>query len=696
MQGRYVLVCLFFSLWPWDVLSQHDWQSKAALGTLLYSAHLGSINATIGNGFVATSVGSDTVFLAGVFNGASDTSPSHRARIPGFAAVSFTAAAAENTTDMNHILGFALDLQEASFKRRDLVDAVLIEQRWYASRVRRGLLVVDFCLVANQSNVSLDSSVNIPLQVNTGSFSTDIFPLEIVNISETTLLQRFRTLTPESNFTSVTEICLVQSIVPDILSLSASVPCQKLLFSFATTLDSGDNYESAAVDSFKSAAALSVEDLYQEHVAEWKVLDPTGRITLPATANLTLRQTQNSAMYYLLSSIRADWPFGLSPGGLASNGYNGHTFWDMETWMAPTLLLFYPDLAESMIRYRLQRASGYREKARSYSPPYQGICLAWESAFSGLECCPHNCCASCTREIHINGDFALFARQYYALQNPSSDWLGPLFEFLDGISQFWLSRSTFNPNDGSYSILNVLPPDEYADHAVDSVITNLGASLTLNFTLHLAQSLNISSNPQYAEVASKLRLPFDSSNQRFLEFANYSGQIIKQSDVILMSYPFGFDVPSQVQLNDLTYYTNRTTSSGPAMTWSLTAINYLSLGPKLSQVAEAFFWKSFLPYIRLPFFIWYETPTGGASNFLTGAGGFLQMVPFGYGGLRINSSSGLDLLNHPVMPPEAEEFAINGISIGPCRLSLSFSKNATSKGLHSGVFQSLNSHCTLS
>lgn len=73
-----------------------------------------------------------------------------------------------------------------------------------------------------------------------------------------------------------------------------------------------------------------------------------------------------------MSNIRADWPHSLSPGGISTNGYNGHvgyikncicfcflflllfvitfllskqTFWDAETWMYPTLLLFYPSLA---------------------------------------------------------------------------------------------------------------------------------------------------------------------------------------------------------------------------------------------------------------------------------------------------------------------------------------------------------------
>jgi hypothetical protein len=40
--------------------------------------------------------------------------------------------------------------------------------------------------------------------------------------------------------------------------------------------------------------------------------------------NLNLAQVVNSGWYYIVSSIRADWPWSLSPGSLASNGYNGY------------------------------------------------------------------------------------------------------------------------------------------------------------------------------------------------------------------------------------------------------------------------------------------------------------------------------------------------------------------------------------
>ena len=49
---------------------------------------------------------------------------------------------------------------------------------------------------------------------------------------------------------------------------------------------------------------------------------------IEVVGNLDLAQAVNASLYFIRSSIRPDWPLGLSPGGLASNSYNGHTFWD--------------------------------------------------------------------------------------------------------------------------------------------------------------------------------------------------------------------------------------------------------------------------------------------------------------------------------------------------------------------------------
>mmetsp|Transcript_48266 Transcript_48266/g.76907 ORF Transcript_48266/g.76907 Transcript_48266/m.76907 type:complete len:162 (-) Transcript_48266:65-550(-) len=68
------------------------------------------------------------------------------------------------------------------------------------------------------------------------------------------------------------------------------------------------------------------------------------------------------------------------------------------------------------------------------------------------------------------------------------------------------------------------------------------------------------------------------------------------------------------------------------MTWGMHAIGFIELGD-IAQAASHFN-RSFAN-AQEPFLVWTETPTGGAVNFLTGVGGFLQTAMFGLSGLRI-------------------------------------------------------------
>ena len=72
------------------------------------------------------------------------------------------------------------------------------------------------------------------------------------------------------------------------------------------------------------------------------------------------------------SSLRPSWIFGLSPGGLATDGYDGHVFWDQETWMFPPLVLLHQDFARTCLAYRFARLQAAEDKAKKYG--FKGRC----------------------------------------------------------------------------------------------------------------------------------------------------------------------------------------------------------------------------------------------------------------------------------------------------------------------------------
>lgn len=72
------------------------------------------------------------------------------------------------------------------------------------------------------------------------------------------------------------------------------------------------------------------------------------------------------------------------------------------------------------------------------------------------------------------------------------------------------------------------------------------------------------------------------------------------------------------------------------MTWGMHTIGFLDLKDEIE--AAKYFQRSYSSYTREPFRVWSESMPGqpAAGNFITGAGGFLQSVINGYGGVRLH------------------------------------------------------------
>eukprot|EP01121_Diplochlamys_sp_Union-15-3_P009573 TRINITY_DN2608_c0_g1_i2.p1 TRINITY_DN2608_c0_g1~~TRINITY_DN2608_c0_g1_i2.p1 ORF type:complete len:415 (+),score=76.41 TRINITY_DN2608_c0_g1_i2:115-1245(+) len=321
--------------------------------------------------------------------------------------------------------------------------------------------------------------------------------------------------------------------------------------------------------------------------------------------------------------------------------------------MYPGILILHPDIAEGgMLKYRFDRTQGASLKAKSYNKGYQGFMFPWESAFSGQETCPTSA-ATGQLEQHITGDIAFAIKQYWDLTK-DINWLkSEGFPVLYGISQFWASRVV--KSGDLYEINGVIPPDEYAVNIDNSVFTNVVAGMALNFTVQCGALLNFSTPSQWTEIASNIKIPIDSKNNIHLEYDGYNGGTIKQADVVLLGFPLSYPMSEQMRYNDLEYYYPRTDPNGPAMTYSMHVVGFLELG--MDDKATSI-WPRAWANIKAPFDVWTETPTGGAVNFITGAGGFLQAVLFGYGGIRLEDTF---LSFDPKLPPKVTYFKIRQV-----------------------------------
>ena len=69
---------------------------------------------------------------------------------------------------------------------------------------------------------------------------------------------------------------------------------------------------------------------------------------------------------------------------------------------------------------------------------------------------------------------------------------------------------------------------------------------------------------------------------------------------------------------------------------------------------------SYQGHLRGPFMMLSETPTNDAVNFVTGAGGFLQQVIYGYTGLRLGEG-GLEPAFAPLLPSRISRLTLRNV-----------------------------------
>ena len=362
------------------------------------------------------------------------------------------------------------------------------------------------------------------------------------------------------------------------------------------------------------------------HQKAWRDL---WKSDIEITGDPQAQQDVHSMLYHLYSFSRAGTDYSPSPMGLSGLGYNGHVFWDADLWMFPALLVMHPDIAKSLVEYRFRRLDAARRNAFAHG--YQGAMYPWESADLGVEETPV-WALSGPFEHHISACVALAAWQYYCVTQDKA-WLREKgWPILAATADFWVSRVERN-GPGHYDIKNVVASDEWAENIDNDAFTNAAAQQNLRAAAAAARLLGLPAHPDWALVAQNiplLKLPGGVTQ----EHATYHGEGIKQGDVNLLAYPLGvITAPAQIK-KDLEYYETRVPTEGtPAMTQGIFALLYARLGN--ADKARLWFQDAYVPNLLPPFRVIAETKGGTNPYFATGAGGVLQAVLMGFGGLDI-------------------------------------------------------------
>ncbi|HKJ30866.1 MAG TPA: hypothetical protein VKA34_03520 [Balneolales bacterium] len=359
------------------------------------------------------------------------------------------------------------------------------------------------------------------------------------------------------------------------------------------------------------------------------------------------------SLYNLYSFIRAGTAYSLSPMGLSGLGYNGHVFWDAEIWMYPSMLILHPEIAKSMLDYRYQRLKAAKENALSLG--YKGAMFPWESDNTGQEATPVWALTG-PFEHHITADIGIAFWNYYRVTHDKKYLKEKGYPVLKAVAKFWVSRVHKDKN-GNDDINNVVAADEWAENVNNDAFTNAAAITALNDAVKAAHVLGVAPDPKWSEVAN--HIPIDHfKNGVVKEFDSYHGQQIKQADVNLLAYPLHIIHDKSSIEKNLKYYQPKI-GNGPAMSYSVFSALYARLGNR--QKAYELFKKGFEPNKVPPFGDLAETAGGTNPYFATGAGGMLQAVLAGFGGLHITDSGIVQ--KNGILPKAWKSLKITGVGV---------------------------------
>ncbi len=324
-----------------------------------------------------------------------------------------------------------------------------------------------------------------------------------------------------------------------------------------------DDVKASALASLSSHREHGFEECLSESQAAWDALWQDCDCTVVGDDKAT--HALRFSIYQLLIAANPDDPrVNIGAKSMTGEGYRGHVFWDTECLMLPFYIYAQPQTAKTLLEYRYNTIGGAREYA--VETGFKGARYPWEAADTGREECPMWTNDGAHRfwtrdeEIHVSADVSYGVVTYVAATGDRQFLLDYGAEILFDTSRFWVSRTTKN-DDGSYSLNQVMGPDEFHSHIDDNAFTNRLAQwnlveaakvyedLAANDAEALATILEkVSVTPEEVEewktVASKIRYHLDPENHVLEQFAGYFERldvpVTEWDENNMPKYPVGY------------------------------------------------------------------------------------------------------------------------------------------------------------
>lgn len=309
------------------------------------------------------------------------------------------------------------------------------------------------------------------------------------------------------------------------------------------------------------------------------------RADVEVDGDTEIQQAVRFALFHVLQVGARAEERAIPAKGLTGSGYDGHTFWDAETFVLPLLAFTSPQAAAEVLRWRYNMLPVAQDRARQLG--LAGAAFPWRT-INGEEASGY--WPAGTAAFHINADIADAVVRYVAT---TGDYV---FERDTGLvllvetARLWRSLG-HHDHAGAFHIDGVTGPDEYSAVSDDNAFTNLMAQANLNAAADAserhprhASQLGVTDEETAAwrDAAAAMVLPYNeglgvheqsagyTQHQRwdfaatdaeryplmlhYPYFDLYRKQVVKQADLVLAMYLRGDAFTDEQKARNFAYY----------------------------------------------------------------------------------------------------------------------------------------------
>jgi len=350
---------------------------------------------------------------------------------------------------------------------------------------------------------------------------------------------------------------------------------------------SGDRSIPAVRDQVMAAVAAANADGWDKLVTDQRAhLDEFwSSADVEVEGDTQVQQAVRVALFHILQSSARAERRAIPAKGLTGPGYDGHTFWDAETFVLPVLTYTAPAAACDALCWRHETLPMAKDRAAQLG--LRGAAFPWRT-IHGDECSGY--WPAGTAAFHIGADIAAAVARAIAATGDEHFEQEVGLELLVETARLWRSLGHYDL-DGKFRIDGVTGPDEYSAIADNNVYTNLMAQQNLRVAAEVASrhpdregelGFDADELADWSAAADAVYVPYDETLGvhpqadgfthheawdfdattpeqyplllHFPYFDLYRKQLVKQADLVLALYVRGDAFDADEKLRDFDYY----------------------------------------------------------------------------------------------------------------------------------------------